>query len=205
MLAGVRTDLGRIAQRLARNSPHFMDCLCRQLLLPASEIFLGCSRRAKPQRAVATKDDADRTTTEIVDDWKLFLSYCEILLKAGGLEPCPVTLGRVAVQIAWLSNNCYCAGFNAGAQQVTSLRAERARVAKRCKADERGRIVRRAIIAVCAQQKLTPVASEKFAASIQAPVVEAAQQFGLADVKRGTSPRSLQRHIAAILKDTRIP
>jgi hypothetical protein len=180
------------------------DSLRRQLFLPGSESFSDRDRRAKSRKVVTPEDESESTKIEFGGDWKLFLSHCEALLKADAVQPCPDSMDCVAAQFARVANNFYRAGFNDGVCQSANLRAEKARVAKRQKAAKRGRIVRQAIIAVCAQQKLTPVASEKFATSIQAEVIEAARQFGLSDVKSGTSSRSLQRHIAALLKDMRM-
>jgi hypothetical protein len=174
-----------------------MDRPCRQLAIPASEIFSGFDGDAAAWRAIAPSEAA----ADCVDEWKLFLSHCEALLKAGGIRTSRKSIEIVAVQIAMASNNSYRAGIRASAK----LRAGSARAAKRRKADKRGRILQRAIVTVCAQQKLMPAASEKFALSIQAEVIEAAKQLGLGNAKSGTSTRSLQRQIAALLKHERMP
>jgi hypothetical protein len=174
-----------------------MDRPCRRLLLPASEIFSSWNRDAEAWEATAS----DAATAVSVEDWNLFVSHCEALLKAGGLQASRNSLETVAFQIAAVSNRSCLAGIRASMR----MRAGAARAAKRRKADVRGRIVRQAILAVCAEQRIIPTASEKFALSIQAQVVHAATQLGLADAKCGTSTRSIQRHIAHILKDDRMP
>ncbi|MDR3404767.1 MAG: hypothetical protein P4L99_19845 [Chthoniobacter sp.] len=180
------------------------DSLSRQLLLPGSESFSDCDRHAKERKVVTPKDASESTTIEFVSDRKPSIDHCESLLTAETVEPCSDSMECVAAQIAQVANNFYRAGFNDGIRQSASFRAEKARVAKCQKANVRGRIVRQAIMAVCAQQKLTPAASDKFALSIQTDVIEIARRLGLTDVKNGTSPRSLQRHITALLKDTRM-
>jgi hypothetical protein len=180
------------------------DSFRRQLLLPESEIFSGCDRHAKEWKAVTSKAGSQSTAIELVGDWSLFLSQCEALLEAAAVQPSPDSIDCVAAGIARVAGEFYRAGFNDGVCQSANLRAEKARVAKCQKANERGRIVQQAIAAVCTQQKLTPAASEKFAMSIQADVIATARQFGLSDARSGTSPRSLQRHIAALLKDIRM-
>lgn len=177
-----------------------MDSPARLLLLPANSIFSGFERDENNDgtaaRLWADAPSGEKAGTDD-DDWKLFQSHCEALLKAGGLQPRPRSIERIAIQLVQVTNNC----FRAGLRESARRSAGAARRAKQRKVDQRSRIVQRAIIAVCAKQKVTPAASEKFAVSIQAEVIEAARQFGLADAQSGTSSRSIQRHIAALLKD----
>ena len=177
-----------------------MEWLRRLLLLPTSEIFSGFDRESGEWLSGGLSEipQTDR-------DWNLFVSHCEALLKAEGLQPCPKSITRVAIHVARVSSNAYQVGLAAGAHEYAKGRAGSARAAKQQKADARGRILRRAILTVCAQQKVWPTASEKFALSIQAEVIEAARKFGLTDIRSGTSSRSIQRHIAALLNHDSMP
>jgi hypothetical protein len=174
------------------------------LLLPANEIFSGFDRDKRHLHTVASSEASECCAIQSSeDDWSVFVARCEAVLAAGGFQPSPKLLDIIAVQIAQISNNCYRIGLAAGAREAARIRAGAARTAKQRKADQRGCLVRRAIIAVCSQQQVIPAASEKFAVSIQTEVIEAAKQFGLSDAKSGTSSRSIQRHIAALLKHGR--
>jgi hypothetical protein len=163
-------------------------------------MFSGCDYGAYAWKAIPATGCSNMPPAQSGDDWRLFLGHCEALLKAGGLRPSRQSIGHVAIQIARVSSNCYRAGLVAGARESSRERARVARVAKRKKADERGAIVQRAILSVCTQQRLVAIASEKFALSIQSEVIEAVRRFGLSDARSGTSSRTIQRHITAILK-----
>jgi hypothetical protein len=184
-----------------------MERFWRLLLLPASEIFSGfdCNNGQWVTCEQSKLPTAFREIAQTDYDWNLFVSHCEAVLKAEGFQPSPNSIARVAGHVARVSSNAYRAGLAAGAYEYTKERANSARAAKRQKADGRGRILRQAILAVCAQENIWPTASEKFAASIQAEVIEAARQLGLTDIKSGTSSRSIQRHIAALLKHDGMP
>src|SRR5258708_30069270 len=144
-----------------------MNSPCRQLLLPASEIFLGCASHAKAPRTGTTKDGSEDAMIKFAAEWILFLSYHETMLTTGGLQPSPATLGRVATQIALISNNSYSAGINDGISQATLTRADKPLTATPHKAEQRRRTVHRAILAACVQRHLAPVASHTVSVPIQ--------------------------------------
>jgi hypothetical protein len=85
-----------------------------------------------------------------------------------------------------------------------ALQSEKARAGKQVRTDRRWRSIRCAIVWVCRKQKLKLVASDCFAQSIRGDVLEAAKRFGHSDLSKGTSTRSIERHIAALLKDHRL-
>ena len=177
------------------------------LLLPATVVFAGVDlerRRWTTPAACGDSTEPDEATETETGDWNLFLGHCRALLLAEGDDLSSAVLDSLSVHLVTVCNNCYRAGLTAGIRQSARVRAEAARAVKRQRTDERGRIVQRAIIAVCAQQRVAPAASQKFAVSIQAEVIEAARHFGLSDVNAGTSTRSIQRHIAALLKYDRM-
>jgi hypothetical protein len=185
--------------------PPFMERPERNLLLPANEIFSDFDRDNRHLHTVASSEASECCASRSSeDDWRLFVARCEAMLKAAKFQPTSKSLEIVAVQIAQMNNRSYHIGVTAGAREAAIIRAGAARTAKQRKTDQRGRIVRRAIIAVCAQQKITLAASAKFAVSIRAEVIDAARRLGLTDAKSGTSSRSIQRHIAALLKHERM-
>lgn len=181
-----------------------MDSLCRRLLLPASENCQSCNRYAGRSEANANKDRR-QTNGASLHTQNSFLNDYDDLLKSAGVKPCATLIEFLAAQIANHGSDCYHAGFDAGVRRSAQLRAEKARNGKRERSDKRGRILRQAIVAVCTQQKIIPTASLKFAASIQEDVIATARQFGLSDLRNGTSSRSIQRHIETLVKDMRMP
>jgi hypothetical protein len=95
-------------------------------------------------------------------------------------------------------------GMAAAAQNSAAIQSQKARAGKKRKTDRRWRSIRRAIVWVCTKQSLRLTASDSFAESIRRDVIEAAKLFGLADARGGTSARSIERHIDALLKDERL-
>lgn len=147
-----------------------------------------------------SRDDKD---DELRAEWACIAVQCDALLKLSGELP-PAVVDDFALSISRIIQASYRAGALASCRESAALQSERARAGKKRKAEMRGRIIRRAILAVCQQQNVTPVASEKFATSIRSDVIEAAKNLGLQDADSGTSAPSIRRHVAALLKDTRM-
>lgn len=181
-----------------------MVSLCRRLQLPASDNCHDCDRDTNATPVFARQCGRQAPKSEWLDISKYLLDLCEAILKTGCKQTCPALIALIAAQVTLCSEDSFRAGFDAGLRQSAKLRAENARNGKRARANQRGRILRQAIIAVCEQQKLVPTASVKFAESIKPEVIATARQIGLPDSRSGTSSRSIQRHIAALLKDMRM-
>ena len=95
-------------------------------------------------------------------------------------------------------------GMSAAMRNSTAIQSEKARAGKKHKTDRRWKSVRCAIVWVCRKQRLMLTASDAFAESIRADVIESAKRFGLTDIRAGTSARSIERHIGVLLKDHRL-
>jgi hypothetical protein len=173
------------------------------LELPATVVFAGFDlekqRWNTPAFSDAFLDHAHPAKADEYADRELLLRHCRALLSAAVSNP-SAAAQHFSIHIARVCNNSYRAGRADGVRQSAIIQARKAQAAKKQKADARGNIIRQAIVAVCKRQKLAPIASEKFAASIRSDVIEAARQFGLTDVKAGTSTRTIRRHIAALLE-----
>jgi hypothetical protein len=95
-------------------------------------------------------------------------------------------------------------GEKAAMRVSSSTQSEKARAGKKRKTDRRWTHIRCAIVRTCRQQKLTMLASASFAESIRSDVMDAAKKYGLNDISSGLSARSIERHIAALIKDRRL-
>jgi len=95
-------------------------------------------------------------------------------------------------------------GMSAAALNSAALQSQKARAGKKQRTDRRWWSIRCAIVWVCTKQKLRFIASDAFAESIRRDVIEAAERFGLTDARTGLSARSIERHVAALIKDRRL-
>jgi hypothetical protein len=144
--------------------------------------------------------DSGKSRDAAREEWQTVVAECEALLKnIADISPAPV-IDSVAYRLAKLVNASYSAGIKMGFRDYPILQSRKASAAKQRDASRRWKIIRRAIVCVCRKQKLRLIASDAFAESIRGEVVEQARLFGLSDLRRGTSSRSIERHIAFLLR-----
>lgn len=137
-------------------------------------------------------------------EWDVLVEESDWILKIVRRKYSDAILDRAALAIAKLIYASNHLRGEANARNASAIHNEKARAAKKRKTDQRWKIIRCAIVWVCRKQKLALSASDCFAESIRNDVIEAAKRFGLTDLRSGTSMRSVQRHIAALLKDRRL-
>ena len=137
-------------------------------------------------------------------EWNSLVLESNRLLKIVARHTRPAVVDTTAHSLATIiraSNNL---GASSAMRNSALLQSEKARAGKQARTDRRWRSIRCAIVWVCRKQKLKLVASDCFAESIRGDVLEAAKRFGHSDLTKGTSTRSIERHIAALLKDHRL-
>jgi len=137
-------------------------------------------------------------------EWNSLVLESNRLLKIVACHTRPAVVDNAAHSLAKIiraSNNL---GVSSAMRNSGVLQSQKARAGKRARTDRRWRSIRCSIVWVCRKQKLKLVASDSFAESIKKDVLEAAKRFGHSDLTKGTSTRSIERHIAAILKDSRL-
>lgn len=137
-------------------------------------------------------------------EWNSVSGHCNALLQIFERLPTETLVDEASLRLAEVIYSSFAAGGKKRWRHSAVIQSRKARAARKRKVDKRGQIIRKAIAVVCDRECLVPVASEKFAASIRPAVIEAAAKGGLADSRSGMSIRSIQRHIAALLKDPRM-
>ncbi|HEX3940617.1 MAG TPA: hypothetical protein VHX11_03955 [Acidobacteriaceae bacterium] len=136
--------------------------------------------------------------------WKILVGESNELLTIIRCRSSDAVFEKAALALArviFASNHF---GERAAIQASSIFQSKIARAGMKRKTDERWKIIRRAIVQVCRRQKLKLVASRCFAESIQADVIEAVRRLGLTNLCAGTSSRSIERHIGALIKDRRL-
>jgi hypothetical protein len=137
-------------------------------------------------------------------EWNSLVLESNRFLKIVARHTCPAVVDNTAHSLAKIiraSNNL---GISSAMRNSALFQSQKARAGKQVRTDRRWRSIRCAIVWVCRKQKLKLVASDSFAESIKKDVLEAAKRFGHSDLSKGTSTRSIERHIAALLKDRRL-
>ncbi len=137
-------------------------------------------------------------------EWNAIAAQCGALLRVLSRLPSKDLVDDAAATLAELIYTSFAAGGKRRFRQTEIVQSRKARAAKSRKVKQRSEILRQAILFVCHRERLIPVASAKFATSIRVDVIEAAKEIGLSDSAGGTSARSIQRHIATLLKDPRM-
>jgi hypothetical protein len=133
--------------------------------------------------------------------WDILVGASEKLLRIVKQDSAEAVFDSAAFAIAELIFATDYLRGAANARNATNIHNQKARAGKKQKTEYRWRIIRCAIVWVCSKQKLKLSASDCFAESIRQDVIEASRRFGLFDLRTGTSIRSIQRHISALLKD----
>jgi hypothetical protein len=136
--------------------------------------------------------------------WNSLVAESDWLLKIVARHTQPAIVERTAESLARIICASNSLGISFAARNAAVIQSEKARAGKQVRTDRRWRSIRCAIVSVCRKQRLKLVASDSFAASIKKDVLEAAERFGHSDLSKGTSTRSIERHIAALLKDHRV-
>ncbi len=185
-----------------------MSRLSRCLLQTQDEFFATSSGEENP--GLAALGDIylcvhSSNTPELVKAERLAgLEHCDaVLKKVDGRLPTAL-IDKIAFRLAKLIHATYIAGTKTSLRTSAELQSSKARAGKKRLTDQRWQIIRRAIVWVCREKRLKLIASDAFAESIRTDVVDAARRFGLSDLRRGTSARSLERHLAALLKDREV-
>ncbi|GEM_PF-6526248 len=137
-------------------------------------------------------------------EWNSLVSESNRILKTIARHTHPAVVDNTAQSLAKIISASNKLGVSSAMRDSAVLQSEKARAAKQVRTDRRWRSIRCAIVWVCRKQKLKLVASDSFAESIKSDVLEAAKRFGHSDLSKGTSTRSIERHIAALLKDHRL-
>lgn len=137
-------------------------------------------------------------------EWDSLVVESDRLLKIIGRHTPALVADRAALALAKVIQASSSLGDSAAARKASVTQSEKARAGKKWRTDRRWRSIRCAIVWVCTKQKLRLTASDAFAASIRKDVIEAAKRFGLDDIRMGTSSRSIERHIAVLLKDRKL-
>jgi hypothetical protein len=126
------------------------------------------------------------------------------LLKIVARYTRPAVVDKTAHSLAKIIRVSNCLGALSATRYSAIIQSEKARAGKQMRTDRRWHSIRCAIVRVCRKQKLKMTASDSFAESIKKDVLETAKRFGHPDLSKGTSTRSIERHIAALLKDHRL-
>jgi hypothetical protein len=137
-------------------------------------------------------------------EWNSLVIESNRLLKIVARHTHPAVADRTAHSLANIIGASNSLGVSFATRNSAILQSEKARAGKQARTDRRWRSIRCAIVWVCRKQKLKLVASDSFAESIKTDVLEAAKRFGHSDMTKGMSTRSIERHIAALLKDHRL-
>jgi len=137
-------------------------------------------------------------------EWNSLVLESNRLLKIVTRHTRPAVVDKTAHSLARIISASNKLGVLSATRNSAISQSEKARAGKQVRTDRRWRSIRCAIIWVCRKQKLKLMASDSFAESIKKDVLEAAKRFGHSDLSKGTSTRSIERHIAALLKDHRL-
>ena len=137
-------------------------------------------------------------------DWDSLVVESDRILRIVARHTHPADADKTAYSLATIIRVSNRLGVSSAMRSSAALQSEKARAGKRVRTDRRWRNIRCAIAWVCQKQKLKLVASDSFAESIRQDVLEAAKRFGHSDLSKGTSTRSIERHIAALLKDPQL-
>lgn len=137
-------------------------------------------------------------------EWLVLTAESNQILKIVARHTRPAVVDKTAYSLAQIIRVSNCLGVSSAMRNSAVLQSEKARAGKQVRTDRRWRSIRCAIVWVCRKQKLKLTASDSFAESIKKDVLEAAKRFGHSDLTKGTSTRSIERHIAALLKDHRL-
>jgi hypothetical protein len=137
-------------------------------------------------------------------EWDSLVFESNRILKIVARHTRPAFVDNTAYSLAKIISVSNSLGVSSAARKSAIIQSEKARAAKQVKTDRRWRSIRCAIVWVCRKQKLKMTASDSFAESIKKDVLEAAKRFGHSDLSKGVSTRSIERHIAALIKDHRL-
>jgi hypothetical protein len=137
-------------------------------------------------------------------EWSSLVLESNRVLKIVARHTRPAIVDNTAHSLAKIIHVSNRLGVSSATRNSAVLQSEKARAGKQVRTDRRWRSIRCAIVWVCQKQRLKLVASDCFAESIRSDVLEAAKRFGHSDLTKGTSTRSIERHIAALLKDRRL-
>ncbi len=136
-----------------------------------------------------------------VIEWNSILLESDRILKIVAGHTRPTFVEHTAHSLAKIISASNNLGASCAMRNSAGIQSQTARAGKQVRTDRRWRSIRCAIVWVCRKQKLKLTASDSFAESIKKDVLETAKRFGHADLTKGTSTRSIERHIAALLKD----
>jgi hypothetical protein len=140
--------------------------------------------------------------TELPDtEWNSLVVESDRILKIVARHTRPAVVDSTAHSLAKIIRISNDLGISSATQNAAVVQSEKARAGKQVRTDRRWRVIRCAIVSVCRKQKLKMVASDCFAASIRTDVLKAAKKFDHSDLTKGTSTRTIERHIAALLND----
>jgi hypothetical protein len=137
-------------------------------------------------------------------EWNSLVLESNRLLKIVARHARPAVVDTTAGSLAKIISASNNLGASRAMQNAAVLQSQKARAGKQVRTARRWRSIRCGIVWVCTKQKLRLTASDAFANSIRKDVIEAARRFGPDDLRVGTSTRSIERHIAALLKDRRL-
>jgi hypothetical protein len=137
-------------------------------------------------------------------EWNSLVAESNRLLKIVARYTRPAVVDKTAHSLAKIIRVSNCLGALSATRYSAIIQSEKARAGKQMRTDRRWHSIRCAIVRVCRKQKLKMTASDSFAESIKKDVLETAKRFGHPDLSKGTSTRSIERHIAALLKDHRL-
>ena len=137
-------------------------------------------------------------------EWNSLVVESGRLLKTIRRRSSDIVTDDAALSLAKIIHASNSLGMSAAVRNSAVIQSQKARAGKRRRTDDRWKSIRCAIVWVCQKQRLKWVASDSFAESIRKDVLEAAKRFGHSDLTKGTSARSIERHIAALLKDHRL-
>ena len=136
--------------------------------------------------------------------WDSLVLASDRILKIVARHTPPAVVDKTAHNLATIIRVSNHLGVSYATRNSAVLQSEKARAGKQLRTDRRWRSIRCAIVWVCRNQKLKLVASDSFAESIRKDVLETAKRFGLSDARSGLSVRSIERHVAALIKDRRL-
>jgi hypothetical protein len=138
------------------------------------------------------------------NEWNSLVFESNRILKIVARHTRPASVDNTAYSLAKIIGVSNSLGISSAVRKSAIIQSEKARAGKQIKTDRRWRSIRCAIVWVCRKQKLKMTASDSFAESIKKDVLEAAKRFGLSDARAGLSARSIERHVAALIKDRRL-
>jgi len=175
-------------------------------------IWLGgrsiCSSTTTP--GIAALEDihrlinANKAYAALIAEWEALADHCEALLKTSGPHLPEESIDSLAGTLAVIIHISHGIGDTVGWNRCASRQSQLAREVKKRKTTARWNFIRKAIVRVCLNQKITLTASDAFAESIRQNVIEEARKLGLTDLRMGTSTRSIERHITALIKDRQL-